>query len=191
MSNLLDQVIKSFTTIRAMMEYRGQPIEMLANVGEEELKAMVYESQVFDIPVNDTMKIVYMLYPKFKIAEIREVMTDGLTKVLIVTRDALTPTHHKQYNEEFAAVDTQFFTLKELQVDISKHILVPHHQIVSDPNDVTKIMTQFHVKSKNQFPIILRTDAMARFIDAKSGDLVRIKHVSPSAGEYISYRCCV
>ena len=191
MSNLLDQVIKSFNTIKCMLEYRGAPLELLANISDVELRAMVYETQVFDISVNNHMKIIYMLYPKFKIAEIRELIDETTQKVIIITKEALTPTHHKQYNEDFSALDSQFFTLKELQVNIAKHMLVPHHEIVHDHDIVAKIMTQFHVKSKNQFPILLKTDAMAKYINAKTGDLVRILHVSPSAGDYVSYRCCV
>jgi DNA-directed RNA polymerase I, II, and III subunit RPABC1 len=52
-------------------------------------------------------------------------------------------------------------------------------------------MEKFMIKSKFQLPIILKTDAMAKYLGLKNGDIIKITRVSPTAGEYVVYRCCV
>lgn len=49
------------------------------------------------------------------------------------------------------------------------------------------MMNIYQIKQKSQLPIILRTDPMAKYLDVKSGDVVKVTRISPSAGETIVY----
>lgn len=83
------------------------------------------------------------------------------------------------------------FQLKELQINITKHFLVPKHEKVPK-KDEQEILDFYNLKSKTQLPLILKTDPMSRYLGLQSGDLVKItRNNSPSSGEYVIYRCCV
>jgi DNA-directed RNA polymerase subunit H (RpoH/RPB5) len=57
--------------------------------------------------------------------------------------------------------------------------------------DVDALLKGLMVKSKAQLPSILESDAMARYIGARPGDVVRIERKSPTAGETVFYRHCI
>jgi DNA-directed RNA polymerase subunit H (RpoH/RPB5) len=85
----------------------------------------------------------------------------------------------------------QIFQLSELMFNITKHELVPHHEVIHKKEDIDGLVKKFCLKSVHQFPLILRTDPVARYFGLLPGNVVRITRVSPSAGEYVMYRCCV
>jgi|APGre2960657404_1045060.scaffolds.fasta_scaffold00445_7 DNA-directed RNA polymerase subunit H (RpoH/RPB5) len=84
----------------------------------------------------------------------------------------------------------QIFTLKELQYNPSKHILVPKHEKVRE-DQIKDIMTRYQVKTKSQLPVIMKTDMMARWLGLKHGDIVCITRHNENSGTYYYYRCCV
>lgn len=65
------------------------------------------------------------------------------------------------------------------------HVLVPKHEIVPDP-EVEKILAELKV-SRDKLPRMLPTDAAAKEIGAKKGDVVRIYRKGPG-GETVYYR---
>lgn len=85
----------------------------------------------------------------------------------------------------------QLFTLKQLQFNPSKHILVPKHELISDQEEIKKLLHDYQVKSKNHLPHIFKTDAIARWLGLKIGDVVRITRRNENSGTYYYYRCCV
>ena len=48
----------------------------------------------------------------------------------------------------------------------------------------------YYIKEEN-LPVILRDDAMARYLGLRPGEVVRILRPSPTSGTYVSYRICV
>jgi len=77
----------------------------------------------------------------------------------------------------------------KLKVDISKHILVPKHEILSE-EEVKKLLEKYNI-TKSQLPKILASDPMVKKIGAKVGDVIKITRKSPTAGESIFYRVVV
>ena len=53
------------------------------------------------------------------------------------------------------------------------------------------VMETYMLKSKTQFPIIHRTDVMARWLGLKHGDVVKITRYNETSGEYFYFRCCM
>ncbi len=60
--------------------------------------------------------------------------------------------------------DYQVFQLRQLLFNISRHMLVPKHELINEDNG----------QSRTQLPIILKTDPMAKYLYAKVGNLVRV-----------------
>lgn len=185
-------VYRSFTTIMEMLEDRKLNTGGLSKDGAQELMEpfVVSNKTLFEVIVND-YKIVYCLSSKVKWSELKKFFEDETPYKLYmcVTKDKISQNNTKMLSG--LKLNLQVFDIKLLQFNISKHELVPKHELVSDESEVKEIMEKFMIKSKFQLPIILKTDAMARYLGLKNGDIVKITRVSPTSGEYIVYRCCV
>jgi DNA-directed RNA polymerase I, II, and III subunit RPABC1 len=175
-----------------MLTDRGISPESLSHLSDEEVTLLANQKAVFHISVEEDMEIVYL--PQFKLGIMREHLTnEDIKRVIVITQDPKSPATSAIQNisKEFPAKDIAFFSLQELQYNISKHELVPKHILIKDPAEIQNILQTFQVKSRIQLPIILKTDPMARYLDAKPGNIMKITRPSPSSAEYISYRICV
>ena len=76
--------------------------------------------------------------------------------------------------------------LFKMELDITKHQLVPKHSKLSD-SDKQKLLEKYAV-SIRELPRITRKDALAVKLGAKGGDIIRIERVSPTAGLSYYYR---
>lgn len=84
----------------------------------------------------------------------------------------------------------QFFDIRHLQFDISKHRKVPKHRIINDDERAT-LMKDFKLLKPELLPKIDSQDAMARWIGARPGDVVEVTGICESSGENKRYRYCV
>ena len=75
------------------------------------------------------------------------------------------------------------------RVDISKHELVPKHEVLSE-EEARRVLDELNI-SRGQLPKILKTDPMVQKIKANVGDIIRITRKSKTAGESIYYRVVV
>ena len=73
--------------------------------------------------------------------------------------------------------------------DVMKHDLVPRHELLSD-EEAAEILRRYAV-TPDQLPKILSTDAVARAVRAKPGNIIQIKRKSPPAGEAVASRYVV
>jgi DNA-directed RNA polymerase subunit H len=77
-------------------------------------------------------------------------------------------------------------TQKEAEFDIFLSDLVPKHEILTD-EEKKQVLNEFNISEK-QLPKIRSTDAAARKLGAKKGEVIRITRKSPTAGDYYYYR---
>nr|QOI90417.1 hypothetical protein HWQ62_00281 [Pyramimonas orientalis virus] len=184
----MNEVIKSYITLKEMLVDRGVDMGQLDTVSDTELNIMSKVNKIFAIQVNDTTKIVYYLNTKFKINDLKKYFADD-GHVILVFKEKINNLNIKNLKEQ-TNVTIEIFMMRELQYNISQHVLVPKHEIVHDNAEIEMILNTYQLK-RNQLPIILKTDPMARYLDVKAGDIVKITRNSPSAGEAIIYRYCV
>jgi len=78
---------------------------------------------------------------------------------------------------------------EEPALNVSSHLLVPKHELVS-PKEAEKLLKTFNAR-REQLPYMLGRDPVALEIGAKPGDLVRITRRSETAGESTYYRYIV
>ena len=90
-----------------------------------------------------------------------------------------------------AEKDLEILDLNDYIINISKHHIVPHHEIVKDAKEIQDVCSQYNVTDKTLFPLITINDPMAKFMNAKQGDLIRITRKSINLGETIVYRFCI
>ena len=83
----------------------------------------------------------------------------------------------------------QIYGLENFKINISKHIIVPKHTIVSKENR-NEVLQKYFTKIEN-LPRILREDPMAKYIGALPNDLIEIKVYNETSGFTTQYRLCV
>ncbi len=74
------------------------------------------------------------------------------------------------------------------EIDVSKHELVPKHEIVSEKEKEELIKKYGSIKN---FPRILSTDPQVKLLNAKPGDVIKIRRYNDVTGESIYYRVVV
>ena len=206
--SMTDQIIKCLLTLEQMMFDRKYPSwsEQIKNIDKAEVKKTAMLKNVFHFDMKEEseshgnihhqhkLRILFAMQPKFKLSDIKKMIEEDFELTIIVLRDKVSTTNLKSIEEMKKNVgDIQVFHLKELQFNITHHYLVPHHELLGweKENEISEIITDYQVKNKNQFPIILKTDPVAKYYNAKSGNLFRIYRLSPTAGQYVFYRSCM
>lgn len=190
-----NNIYRSFSTLKDMLTDQKKEIDLLHSISNKELEVIHRQSDnIFQILANDHMKIIYYLNSKFKFADLKKFIApkenENITDIVIVFKEKINSFNPRNI-EEFDNINLQVFMIKELLLNISKHVLVPKHEVIRDQKQINDLVEHYNLKSKLQFPIILKTDPMAKYLNVQSGDLVRVTRTSPSAGESILYRCCV
>ena len=184
----IDEVKRSFITLKQMLEDRKMDISNLSCISDQELLAMIKANQIFTLKVNDNFHIVYYIHSKFKISDMKRYIPDD-SHIILIFKEKINTQNIKNI-KELTTNTIEIFMLSELMYNITHHYLVPKHDICSS-DEINEIMTIYKIKQKTQFPCILKTDPMARYLGLKQGNIVKITRPSPSAGETIVYRYCV
>ena len=83
----------------------------------------------------------------------------------------------------------EVFTIDELLVNIIEHHLIPKHRLLSE-EDKNKLLEEYDIKQKN-LPRIYVSDIIARYYNAKIGDIMEIERYNPNSGKSIIYRSVV
>jgi DNA-directed RNA polymerase I, II, and III subunit RPABC1 len=114
-----------------------------------------------------------------------------MTRGILVSNTKLVGSGEKiiKYVNSASRIFIQFFTLKDLLINITHHELVPKH-IKCTQKEKEVVMKKYRVK-EGQLPKILMSDPMARYLGLKKGDLVKIVRKSETAGLYVVYRIVI
>jgi DNA-directed RNA polymerase I, II, and III subunit RPABC1 len=80
----------------------------------------------------------------------------------------------------------ELFRYNEVIFNRTRHRLVPKHELMS--KEEKKSVLKMYDCKESQIPRMLKSDFMARYYGANSGDMFKIHRPSPSCGTYITYR---
>jgi DNA-directed RNA polymerase I, II, and III subunit RPABC1 len=97
---------------------------------------------------------------------------------IIIYSDTITPMAKKIIEDPINIV-LEMFVLDELQFNITKHILVPEHILLTDKQG-------FDIKKKlgSRLPVLLSSDPVSRFYKFKRGNIIKVIR----RNGYIAYR---
>ena len=84
----------------------------------------------------------------------------------------------------------QIFELRHLQFNISKHVKVPKHRLVT-PDEIPVVLKAYNVEKPSLFRKIDSQDAMARWIGARPGDVVEVTGMCETSAENKHYLFCM
>lgn len=201
-----EQFMIIFENVKDMLVYRCKKVDKLLNYSDVELNEMLDMKKSVELMVNkDTLLCIYLESYTDNINNLKRFTEDkGVTNMIIVVEFDL-KSERKMENEKrkiYEALQSQqkfsmtekmnieVFGLNEFLYNISKHMMVPKHEILGEDEKI-RLKIKYGLKDYSKFLIILKTDAMAKYINSKEGDLVKITRYSKSIGESIAYRYCI
>ena len=191
MSTSEHELRKSWKTLSEMLKDRNVDTSELDVISPDDFAAAMAGKYSFNVDLPSIKhRIVYELNSRFKSASVKKAVEDEEFDVIIIIAKEK-PSSTALKGLEAAGKEVQVFNLAELQFNVSRHVLVPPHEPIADEVQIESIIKKCQVRSRFQFPLILTTDPMARYLGLKHGQLVRIVRASPSAGKCVLYRCCM
>lgn len=185
-----DYIVNSFGIILEMLADRGEDLGDITKEHINDVLKVDNIKQVIEIIINK-IKIIYFTPMKFKWTEVKKNFEDEekYSNYILVVQENITQNNMKAINALNLPIEIHL--LNRLQFNITKHHLVPKHELIRDKRVIDDVIEKYKLKNKYQLPIILKTDPIAKYYGMKNGDLVKITRSSETAGEYIMYRCCL
>jgi len=113
-----------------------------------------------------------------------EYSAQGINSIILITNTKLNPACKALLKS--IKLNVEHFLVEELQFNITKHHLVPHHRVM--PMDEQKELLGRLKCEIGNLPTILTTDPVCRFFGAKVGDVFEIRRNSQTAGTALYYR---
>ena len=115
---------------------------------------------------------------------------ENVFRAVMVVQQGLT-SFAKQalHNTAGSKYKVEQFLEKELLVNITEHILVPKHSLLT-PKEKQALLQKYKLK-ETQLPRIQMKDAVSRYFGLNRGDVLKIERPSETAGRYITYRLVV
>ena len=143
---------------------------------------------------DDTLFVFFPSDEKVGVKPIRtyceRMKEESVKRAILVTRDNLTPFAKQAVAEMWQQkYNIEYFREAELLVDITEHVLVPQHIVMTDDEKKT-LLTRYKLRPE-QLPRIQETDPVARYYGLRRGQVVKIVRPSETAGRYVTYRICL
>jgi DNA-directed RNA polymerase subunit H len=191
--NYSTEISKSLTVLSEMLQARGKNASNLNQLSHKEVQAIVSSRNVFSIgTADDEILIMFDMSPKFKWADTKKIiesMSFGskIPKpklVIFVVKDAADVKKITDFE-----LDYQVFGIKELQFNKATHCLVPKHELIESADEISVILSDYQLRTVTQLPLILKTDPMAKYFNARPGNVMKVTRISPTCGENVIYRC--
>jgi DNA-directed RNA polymerase I, II, and III subunit RPABC1 len=193
--NILDDCFKSKKTIVEMLNDRQFLVpDSIRNLSIENFKEL-YNSRKYDILVkhrseNRKLYVTY-IFGDIRSASLKELITnikvnifdnEDQHKIIFIFITKPVVSIIKIINE----YKYQYFSINKLQFNITKHILVSKHELLSEA-DHNALLAKYNIKA-NQLPCILSTDPIIKYYDYPKGGICKISRISKSSIDTIFYR---
>jgi len=212
----VEYLVKTRVNLIKMLKNRLIDVSAYENFNQEELKKMLHQSLLDKSFINPEMGPLDMIlknrhgshtYVKYRLDKIKtaraiEAFIEQIYKTQLKKDDKLILIAPEKINltgSSFEAMLNNFYnqkgyyvqiiSLPQLMIDIVSHRDVPKHEVLTQ-EEIKELLEKYSIKIEN-LPVILKDDAMARYLGLKPNEVVRIHRPSPTSGTYISYRVCV
>ena len=195
------RLYKVWKTLNEMMEDRGSEKNKNANMNKEEFiqefsKQAKLNGVFIKIDPNNPDNVFRTYYeynpdPKLNMDTIKNLVEfmksfNKINSGILISAGKLTQQAKLRIMEINTHIPVETFSIGELVVNITKHVLVPKH-ILLKPEEKDQLLKRYRIKP-SQLPKIFITDPVAKYLGLKRGDVVKIVRFSETAGKYITYR---
>ncbi|KAK1378486.1 DNA-directed RNA polymerase, RPB5 subunit [Heracleum sosnowskyi] len=94
---------------------------------------------------------------------------------------------HAQKLAAESSFQIETFHITDLLVNITKHKMLPKHEIVSD-EEQQRLLNKLDVQP-SQIPRMLVTDPIVKYYRLEKGQILKVTYDGPSTGAIVTYRC--
>ncbi|XP_059597514.1 DNA-directed RNA polymerase V subunit 5C isoform X2 [Vitis vinifera] len=115
----------------------------------------------------------------------QQINREGLHRLILVLQSKMN-SHARKVVDEYP-IKVEFFQITELLINITKHVSVPKHEILS-AQEKRKLVNKYKLEDK-QFPIMQKDDAIARYYGLEKGQVVKITYKGGMTDSLVTYRC--
>ncbi|KAK9716376.1 hypothetical protein RND81_06G229000 [Saponaria officinalis] len=181
-----------YTTVMEMLNDRGYLVSDLTMTKEHFIES--YDdnfSSHFCVTkrADDTDQILVLFTAVLSTQTVRETKSqmerEGVHTVIFVVRRHMTSIARTMC-ESSAKVHFEIFMETELLFNVTKHKMVPKHQLLTE--DEKKSLLLKYTLTESEIPRIQVTDPIAKYYGLRRGQVLKIARRSESAGKYITYR---
>ena len=195
------RLYKVWKTLNEMMEDRGYEKNKNSNMNKEEFiqefsKQAKLNGVFIKIDPNNPDNVFRTYYeynpdPKLNMDTIKNLVEfmksfNKINSGILISAGKLTQQAKLRIMEINTHIPVETFSIGELVVNITKHVLVPKH-ILLKPEEKDQLLKRYRIKP-SQLPKIYITDTVAKYLGLKREDVVKIVRFSETAGKYITYR---
>jgi DNA-directed RNA polymerase subunit H (RpoH/RPB5) len=198
----VNQYYTARNTLLEQLKEQGYDTSSYASFGINEVNIMIQNSGL-DMLLESSKQKVYVRYFEgklFKPKDIRETLDDLMANNVITKNDCIifiTPDDcndtikesiKQLWEEEGIFIISQ--SIKRLQFNVLKHVLVPPHEIIGDL-EVANVMEKYKLKTQSLFPEISRFDPVVLSLGMRPGEICKITRPSKTSIVSDYYRLCV
>lgn len=159
---------KAYETCIEMIEQRGYEI-----IDQDEERILA--SRETKSKKEDQICVFLTNTPKFNVESIQEYISMmkkmEVDHCIIVYRDSATPVA-KKIVDETKDMTIELFTEDELQYNITKHVLVPKHELAFRKGTVG--CSNFKKNYGDNIPVLMKSDPISRFYGYERGDIIKV-----------------
>ena len=162
-----------YKTCAEMLQDRGFVLKHTASTTDELLKTIDKVKPVMSADMDGHMAFVYFdKEERTGIKFVRGLLeTHENDLLIIVSVEGPTPFCRKEVGNRFLF---NCFVMKELTYNVSKHVLVPPHRLVST-REAEEIMQRDYSALPKQLPVLMMDDPIRRYYNFPLGSLVEIQ----------------
>ncbi|EEC50875.1 predicted protein [Phaeodactylum tricornutum CCAP 1055/1] len=197
------RLFRVYRTIANMLDKRGYMVPKTLR----EITPSAFKERFGEYPSRENLTILvekadddtnqlFIFFPEDEKVGVKpiKVYTDrmraeSVSNAIIILRVDITPFAKQAVQEMSDSFRIEHFKESELLVDITKHQLVPVHQVLT-PNEKNELLKRYRLKD-SQLPRIQSNDPVARYYGMRRGQVVKIIRPSETAGRYVTYRICM
>mmetsp|Transcript_167 Transcript_167/g.372 ORF Transcript_167/g.372 Transcript_167/m.372 type:complete len:231 (+) Transcript_167:140-832(+) len=197
------RLFRTYRTISNMLEKRGYMVPK----DLRELTPASFREKFGEHPARENMTILvekaddetnqlFVFFPEDEKVGVKPIQVytermkkDNVANAIMILRVNITPFAKQALQEVSDQFRIEHFKEAELLVDITRHQLVPEHQVLT-PNEKSALLKRYRLKD-NQLPRIQPNDPIARYYGMRRGNVVKIIRPSETAGRYVTYRVCL
>jgi DNA-directed RNA polymerase I, II, and III subunit RPABC1 len=183
-------------TVLEMIQDRGYTIPDIEKISFEEF-IIKYNNKNINIYINDIEKNKNFYvhfhnetksFGKSDLSIIQKIVNqynDPDITFFLILKDKENSAVSKELTKD-AYKNVEIFLKKNLIFNITHHVYVPKHEILSKEEEVRLLET--YNTTKGKLPKISKADPIAKYYGMKNEQICKITRKSPEVGEYVYYR---
>ena len=169
--------IENITFEQFTIKYNNKNTDIFINDETKDKKICVYfHNEIKNFSKNDLKTVIQNIISKYN---------DQNIGLILILKEKENSAVSKELNKE-TYKNVEVFLRKNMVFNITKHVYVPKHIILT--KDEEKELLEKYYVTKNKLPKILKSDPIAKYYGMKTDQICKIIRKSPEVGDCLYYR---